>query len=124
MQRKHDTLIQTGMADPFITAAYDQFIEAFEPAQAPASVQVDEGRIHLLAHRRIPAQAHFSGYGFEDVHAARRNDRNLHDACIDIDDGDTFLTPAMQNAQTYRERLVDFQAEFLAGDLPVLWCFR
>jgi len=49
MQGEQYPLVHTGMAHPFVTAARNQFIEAFEPAKAATSIQIDEGRIDLLA---------------------------------------------------------------------------
>jgi hypothetical protein len=63
------------------------------------------GALCLFAGRRIPANPHISGNGFQDVHATHGDDRNLHCACINIDDADAFLPSAVQGAHADRERL-------------------
>ena len=93
------------MANPFVTAACDHLVKTFQPAQAATSVQFDKGRIYDFADRRIPANPHISGNGFQDVHATRGDDRNLHCAGINIDDADAFLPSAVQSAHADRERL-------------------
>jgi hypothetical protein len=67
MQRKEDTLIHSRVANPFITAAYDHLIKAFQPAQAATSVQFDKCRIYHFADRRFPANSDISGYSFQEV---------------------------------------------------------
>ncbi|MNN32244.1 hypothetical protein D3C81_1459620 [compost metagenome] len=111
------------MADPFVAAAGDQFIEAFQPAQATTAVELYEGRIDHFLDWRIPTHAHVTDRGLQDVHAASWNYRKFHRAVIDVDDADAFLPTAVQGAQGHAERFVDFYAELLAGDLPVLGGF-
>src|SRR6516164_10087237 len=108
------------MSNPSVTAPCDHLIKTFQPTQPRTSVEFDECRIYHLADRRIPPNAHIACYGFQDVHAARRDDRDLHRARIDVDDANTFLPSAMQSPHLDREGLGRLQSEVLAGDLPVL----
>jgi hypothetical protein len=43
MQGKHYALIHTRMPNPFVTIACYQLIETFEPTDAAASIELDEG---------------------------------------------------------------------------------
>src|SRR6476620_10520257 len=123
MQGKHYALIHSRMANPFVTTTCDQLIKAFQPAHAATAVEFDEGGIYHLAHWRIPSQTDLTGHGFEDVHTSGGNNRDFHYAVINIDYANAFLSSSMQIAQADRERFVDFETEFLAGNLPVFWSF-
>lgn len=120
MQGKHYALIHSRMADPFVTTTCDQLIKAFQPAHAATSVEFDEGGIYHLAHWRIPSQTDLTGHGFEDVHTSGGNNRDFHYAVINIDYANAFLSSSVQIAHADRERLINFQAQFLACNPPVL----
>src|SRR5262245_36944628 len=120
MQGKHDALIHTWMSNPFITTACHQLIEAFQPADAATSVQFYESGIYHLAHWRIPSQTDLTGHSFEDVHASGRNDRDFHYAIINIHYAHALLSSSVQIADTDREGFINFQAQFLACDPPIL----
>ncbi|MNL03944.1 hypothetical protein D3C87_1244960 [compost metagenome] len=123
VQGQQFTVVHAGMADPFVAAAGDQLIETFQPAQATATIEFDEGRIDHFLDRRIPAHAHIADRGLQDVHAASRHHREFHRAVIDVDDADALLPTAVQGAQGHGEGFVGFHPELLAGDLPALGGF-
>jgi len=120
MQRKQLTVVLARMPDPFEATAGHQLVEALEPSQTAAPVEFDEGRIDHLLHRRIPTQPDVTGNRFEHVHATRGDDCHAHGAIVDLDQAYPFLPPAVQRAHADRKRLCRIDAQFLAGDAPVL----
>ncbi|MNE43472.1 hypothetical protein D3C80_1376480 [compost metagenome] len=49
VQGQQFAVVDAGVADPFVAAASDQFVETFQPAQATTTVEFDEGWIdHFL----------------------------------------------------------------------------
>lgn len=120
VQGQQLTIVHAGMADPFVTAAGHQFIEAFQPAQTSAPIEFDEGRVDHVLDRRIPTHAYIADGGLQDIHATGWHHREFHRAVIDIDDADTFLSPTVQGVQAYGERFAGFHTELLTGDRPVL----
>ncbi|CRM87828.1 hypothetical protein [Pseudomonas sp. 22 E 5] len=123
MQGQQFAVVDAGVADPFVAAAGDQFIETFQPTQTTAAIEFDEGRIDHFLDRRIPAHAHIADRGLQDVHAASRHYREFHGAVIDIDDADALLATAVQGTQANAEGLVGFYSKLLAVDLPALGGF-
>src|SRR5687768_9528840 len=53
----------------FQSAADQQFVEAVEPAQPARLAQVDEGRMHWSAHRRLPANRPAGQTRLPEAHA-------------------------------------------------------
>ncbi|MNS33598.1 hypothetical protein D3C72_657140 [compost metagenome] len=119
VQGQQLAIVDAGVADPFVTAAGDQFVETLQPAQTIAPIEFDEGRVDHFLDRRIPAHAHIADRRLQDVHSAGRHYRKFHRTVIDVDDADTLLPASVQSAQGNAEGLVGFYAKLLAGDLPV-----
>src|SRR6516162_5345670 len=125
MQGERYAFIHTRMTDPSVTAPCDHLVETFQPAQPGTPVQCDKCRVYHLADGGIPPNVHIAGHGFEEVHAACRDNRDLHCAGIDVDDTNAFLPSPMESPHADREGRGRLQAEVLAGDLPVLrGCIR
>ena len=123
VQGQQFAAVDAGVADPFVSAASDQLIETFQPAQPTTAIEFDEGRIDHFLDRRIPTHAHIADRGLQDVHSASRYYREFHRAVIDVDNADALLPTAVQGAQGDAEGFVGVYAELLAGDLPVLGGF-
>lgn len=120
MQGQQLPPVHARMADPLEAGARHQFVEAFQPAQAVAAFQVDEGRIDHLAYRGIPAQSQGAGLGAQDVHAAGRHHGELHSAGIDLDQHRALQAPATQAVHADGKGQAVAQTQAIAADAPVL----
>ena len=120
VQGQELALIHSRVADPLETGARHQFVEAFQPAQAIAALQVDEGRIDHLAHRGIPSQSQGAGLGAQDVHAPGRHHGELQGAGVDLDQHRAFLASATQAVHPDGKGQAIAQAQAIAADAPVL----
>lgn len=86
------------MADPLLAAAGDQVVEAFQPAQATAAIEFDEGRGDHFLDGRIPTHAYIADRSLQDIHAACGHYREFHRAVINIDDTDALLLSTKSGA--------------------------
>ncbi len=111
-----DELILAGLTVVFQAAAHEPFAEAIEPAEAAAHLQVHELGMDDLFDRRIPAEAHVAQAGRENAHAARRNDRDLHEPVVDDQQFASFLPAAVENHLADRPRHRASGRDLLAGD--------
>jgi hypothetical protein len=109
-----------GWPGPLVAAAHQHLIEAVQPAEAAAALQFDESRIDNFLHGRVPAEGHVSAVDLEYAHAAGRDDGDRHHAVVDLDQLDTFLFAAVQDALADRESRFRGDAEIGTGDRPVL----
>jgi hypothetical protein len=91
-----DEFVPAGVAGPFEAAADHPFVEALEPAEAAAVLEVDVGGVDHLLHRGIPAEPDIGAGGVEDSHAAGGDDGEGEGAIVDDDDIDAFLTSAVE----------------------------
>ena len=86
-----DERVPTGMARPFQPAPREPLVEAFQPSQPAARVQVHVLRVHDLAHGRVPAEAQVTHDHAQDAHPARRYERNRQPSVVDGDEIDAVL---------------------------------
>jgi hypothetical protein len=106
------------MAGPLEAAAHQHLVEAVQPAEPAAAVELDVGGVDDLLDRRDPAEGDVATAGAKHVHSPRRDHRDGHPTVVDLDQLDAFLLAAVQDALLDRERRVGGDPEINAGDRP------
>ncbi|MNC26809.1 hypothetical protein D3C75_749560 [compost metagenome] len=112
-------VIHPGVAGPLIAATYQHLVEAIEPAETGAALQIDEGRVDHLLDRGIPTEAHIGPLDLLDPHATGRHQGDLHHPVVDDEQIHPLLAPAVQAPLLDGEGYRALDPQLVAGDLPV-----
>src|SRR5262245_66372306 len=101
------------MPRPFQPATDHPFVEAFEPAQTAATLQIDELRMDDLFDRRIPAETDVAHLDLRHAHPARRNHDETQASVVDADHVNAFLLASSQSVFLHRPRSGEFVVEVM-----------